>query len=144
MQNENTLRDQHVMSDAYLAECTKCGTIFPSTKLVEGAPAEGDAEFGTCHCPSCSASDKYIKECENPVKAWNDQQERIETLLNRIGGKVFKIAAPITLPNKRICPPEHEGSLLWSEINTWNAAIDATAEVLRRAGVKVEVGYGNR
>ncbi|MCX8980080.1 hypothetical protein NLN92_18925 [Citrobacter portucalensis] len=143
MLTEQAMRDQHVVADAYLAECTKCGTIFPSTKLVEGQSAEGDAEYGVCHCPSCSASDKYIIECENPAKAWNEQQERIETLLNTQEGKVFKIAAPVPLPNKRICPPEHEGSLLWSEINTWNAAIDAAAEALRRAGVKVEVRYGN-
>ncbi|EIK0725552.1 hypothetical protein LJT59_002075 [Escherichia coli] len=42
----------------------------------------------------------------------------------------------VKLPACRYCPAEHEGSVLWSETETWNQAIYACEEAIIAAGGK--------
>lgn len=45
---------------------------------------------------------------------------------------------PVVLPEYKFCPAEYQGSLLWSETEVWNKAIDAAKAAIKAAGGKVE------
>lgn len=80
------IKGQKVEAPYYLAECTECGKMYSSSKLIESRNYfDGDAD---CYCPHCNAEDADIADLgsgEQPaVMAWNYQQARIDTLVEAL------------------------------------------------------------
>lgn len=77
------IKGQKVEAPYYLAECTECGKMYSSSKLIVSRNYfDGDAD---CYCPHCNAEDADIADLgsgEQPaVMAWNYQQARIDALV---------------------------------------------------------------
>lgn len=47
---------------------------------------------------------------------------------------------PVVLPEYKFCPAEYQGSLLWSETEIWNKAIDASKAAIEASGGIVKDG----
>lgn len=80
------IKGQKVEAPYYLAECTECGKMYPSSQLIESRNyMDGDAD---CYCPHCNADDADIADLgsgEQPAAmAWNYQQARIDTLVETL------------------------------------------------------------
>ncbi|XFW48142.1 hypothetical protein AAHT77_06615 [Klebsiella pneumoniae] len=80
------MKGQKVEAPYYLAECTECGEMYSSSKLIESRNYfDGDAD---CYCPHCNAEDADIADLgsgEQPaVMAWNYQQARIDALVEAL------------------------------------------------------------
>ncbi|MEX5477126.1 ead/Ea22-like family protein [Klebsiella pneumoniae] len=80
------IKGQRVEAPYYLAECTECGKMYSSSKLIVSRNYfDGDAD---CYCPHCNADDADIADLgsgEQPaVMAWNYQQARIDTLVEAL------------------------------------------------------------
>lgn len=80
------IKGQKVEAPYYLAECTECGKMYSSSKLIESRNYfDGDAD---CYCPHCNADDADIADLgsgEQPaVMAWNYQQARIDALVEAL------------------------------------------------------------
>ncbi|VEC04825.1 Uncharacterised protein [Klebsiella pneumoniae] len=80
------MKGQKVEAPYYLAECTECGKMYPSSQLIESRNyMDGDAD---CYCPHCNAEDADIADLgsgEQPaVMAWNYQQARIDVLVEAL------------------------------------------------------------
>ncbi|HHD2873515.1 hypothetical protein ACO1ZJ_26350 [Klebsiella pneumoniae] len=80
------MKGQKVEAPYYLAECTECGKMYSSSKLIESRNYfDGDAD---CYCPHCNAEDADIADLgsgEQPaVMAWNYQQARIDVLVEAL------------------------------------------------------------
>ncbi|HHK9677796.1 TPA: ead/Ea22-like family protein [Klebsiella pneumoniae] len=80
------IKGQKVEAPYYLAECTECGEMYSSSKLIESRNYfDGDAD---CYCPHCNAEDADIADLgsgEQPaVMAWNYQQARIDALVEAL------------------------------------------------------------
>ncbi|EPY3965588.1 hypothetical protein ACXDGR_003527 [Klebsiella pneumoniae] len=80
------IKGQKVEAPYYLAECTECGKMYSSSKLIVSRNYfDGDAD---CYCPHCNAEDAHIADLgsgEQPaVMAWNYQQARIDTLVEAL------------------------------------------------------------
>ncbi|HCB9184758.1 TPA: hypothetical protein M2P50_004753 [Klebsiella pneumoniae] len=80
------MKGQKVEAPYYLAECTECGKMYPSSQLIESRNyMDGDAD---CYCPHCNADDADIADLgsgEQPAAmAWNYQQARIDTLVEAL------------------------------------------------------------
>lgn len=80
------IKGQKVEAPYYLAECTECGKMYSSSKLIEARNCfDGDAD---CYCPHCNADDADIADLgsgEQPAAmAWNYQQARIDTLVEAL------------------------------------------------------------
>lgn len=80
------IKGQKVEAPYYLAECTECGKMYSSSKLIEARNYfDGDADF---YCPHCNADDADIADLgsgEQPaVMAWNYQQARIDALVEAL------------------------------------------------------------
>ncbi|HGK3966399.1 hypothetical protein [Klebsiella pneumoniae] len=80
------IKGQKVEAPYYLAECTECGKMYSSSKLIVSRNYfDGDAD---CYCPHCNAEDDDIADLgsgEQPaVMAWNYQQARIDTLVEAL------------------------------------------------------------
>lgn len=80
------MKGQKVEAPYYLAECTECGKMYSSSKLIEARNCfDGDAD---CYCPHCNAEDADIADLgsgEQPaVMAWNYQQARIDVLVEAL------------------------------------------------------------
>lgn len=80
------IKGQKVEAPYYLAECTECGKMYSSSKLIVSRNYfDGDAD---CYCPHCNADDADIADLgsgEQPaVMAWNYQQARIDTLVEAL------------------------------------------------------------
>lgn len=80
------MKGQKVEAPYYLAECTECGKMYPSSQLIESRNyMDGDAD---CYCPHCNADDADIADLgsgEQPaVMAWNYQQARIDVLVEAL------------------------------------------------------------
>ncbi|VTN18718.1 phage EaA protein [Klebsiella pneumoniae] len=83
------MKGQKVEAPYYLAECTECGKMYSSSKLIESRNYfDGDAD---CYCPHCNAEDADIADLgsgEQPAAmAWNYQQARIDTLVEALERK---------------------------------------------------------
>lgn len=81
------MKGQKVEAPYYLAECTECGKMYSSSKLIASRNYfDGDAD---CYCPHCNADDADIADLgsgEQPaVMAWNYQQARIDVLVEALG-----------------------------------------------------------
>ncbi|HBQ8647946.1 TPA: hypothetical protein L9A73_002138 [Klebsiella pneumoniae] len=88
------IKGQKVEAPYYLAECTECGKMYPSSKLIEAHNYfDGDAD---CYCPHCNADDADIADLgsgEQPAAmAWNYQQARIDTLVEALEKAQQRIA----------------------------------------------------
>lgn len=104
------IKGQKVEAPYYLAECTECGKMYSSSKLIVSRNYfDGDAD---CYCPHCNAEDDDIADLgsgEQPaVMAWNYQQARIDTLVEALESE------------KRICA-------------TWRKTAEANSEKLEKA-----------
>ena len=80
------IKGQKVEAPYYLAECSECGKMYPSSQLIESRNyMDGDAD---CYCPHCNADDADIADLgsgEQPaVMAWNYQQARIDVLVEAL------------------------------------------------------------
>lgn len=80
------MKGQKVEAPYYLAECTECGKMYPSSQLIESRNyMDGDAD---CYCPHCNADDADIADLgsgEQPASmAWNYQQARIDALVEAL------------------------------------------------------------
>lgn len=80
------IKGQKVEAPYYLAECTECGKMYSSSKLIVSRNYfDGDAD---CYCPHCNADDADIADLgsgEQPaVMAWNYQQARIDVLVDAL------------------------------------------------------------
>ncbi|EPY3944425.1 hypothetical protein ACXDGC_001569 [Klebsiella pneumoniae] len=80
------IKGQKVEAPYYLAECTECGKMYSSSKLIVSRNYfDGDAD---CYCPLCNADDADIADLgsgEQPaVMAWNYQQARIDVLVEAL------------------------------------------------------------
>lgn len=80
------IKGQKVEAPYYLAECTECGKMYSSSKLIESRNYfDGDAD---CYCSHCNAEDADIADLgsgEQPAAmAWNYQQARIDTLVEAL------------------------------------------------------------
>ncbi|HIE9671631.1 TPA: DUF551 domain-containing protein [Klebsiella variicola subsp. variicola] len=80
------IKGQKVEAPYYLAECTECGKLYSSSKLIVSRNYfDGDAD---CYCPHCNADDADIADLgsgEQPaVMAWNYQQARIDVLVEAL------------------------------------------------------------
>ncbi|MGY5644097.1 hypothetical protein [Escherichia coli] len=80
------MKGQKVEAPYYLAECTECGKMYSSSKLIASRNYfDGDAD---CYCPHCNAEDADIADLgsgEQPaVMAWNYQQARIDVLVEAL------------------------------------------------------------
>lgn len=80
------IKGQKVEAPYYLAECTECGKMYSSSKLIVSRNYfDGDAD---CYCPHCNAEDADIADLgsgEQPAAmAWNYQQARIDTLVEAL------------------------------------------------------------
>ncbi len=80
------IKGQKVEAPYYLAECTECGKMYSSSKLIVSRNyLDGDAD---CYCPHCNADDADIADLgsgEQPaVMAWNYQQARIDVLVEAL------------------------------------------------------------
>ncbi|HDT1335002.1 TPA: hypothetical protein QHS51_004212 [Klebsiella pneumoniae subsp. ozaenae] len=88
------IKGQKVEAPYYLAECTECGKMYSSSKLIESRNYfDGDAD---CYCPHCNAEDADIADLgggEQPaVMAWNYQQARIDALVEALEKAQQRIA----------------------------------------------------
>ncbi|MGP2935878.1 hypothetical protein [Serratia nevei] len=81
--------------------------------------------------------EERIAELEKRLELVREQRDS-ELRTNAILEK--RLATPVRLPAARFCPAEYEGSLLWSETESYNKAISDCAESLRAAGFVVEGG----
>ncbi|HHE6952006.1 TPA: ead/Ea22-like family protein [Klebsiella pneumoniae] len=80
------IKGQKVEAPYYLAECTECGKMYSSSKLIVSRNYfDGDAD---CYCPHCNADDADIADLgssEQPAAmAWNYQQARIDVLVEAL------------------------------------------------------------
>lgn len=85
------MKGQKVEAPYYLAECTECGKMYPSSQLIESRNyMDGDAD---CYCPHCNATDPDIADCGSEgVTAWNYQQARIDALVEALEKARLSIA----------------------------------------------------
>lgn len=85
------MKGQKVEAPYYLAECTECGKMYPSSQLIESRNyMDGDAD---CYCPHCNATDPDIADCGSEgVTAWNYQQARIDALVEALEKALEMIA----------------------------------------------------
>ncbi|QPW00503.1 hypothetical protein I8N78_13220 [Klebsiella pneumoniae] len=88
------MKGQKVEAPYYLAECTECGKMYSSSKLIASSNYfDGDAD---CYCPHCNADDADIADLgsgEQPaVMAWNYQQARIDVLVEALEKAQQRIA----------------------------------------------------
>ncbi|HBT0375953.1 TPA: hypothetical protein MA041_001054 [Klebsiella pneumoniae] len=108
------IKGQKVEAPHYLAECTECGKMYSSSKLIVSRNYfDGDAD---CYCPHCNADDADIADLgsgEQPaVMAWNYQQARIDVLVEALESE------------KRICA-------------TWRKTAKSTGEKLEKAQQRI-------
>ncbi|VTN23510.1 phage EaA protein [Klebsiella pneumoniae] len=162
------MKGQKVEAPYYLAECTECGKMYSSSKLIESRNYfDGDAD---CYCPHCNAEDADIADLgsgEQPAAmAWNYQQARIDTLVEALERKeeqranwfqmAQKLGEDLDSAEKRIAQLESRTvTVKLTDINeylaevhdkTLNRAFRLLAEgvragdvaAMRAAGIKVE------
>lgn len=136
------IKGQKVEAPYYLAECTECGKMYSSSKLIVSRNYfDGDAD---CYCPHCNADDADIADLgsgEQPaVMAWNYQQARIDVLveaLEKAQAKNALVAGGIEAVAKlheRIAELEDAEQKLCAA----NVTLDARAELAERQLAELE------
>ncbi len=136
------IKGQKVEAPYYLAECTECGKMYSSSKLIVSRNYfDGDAD---CYCPHCNADDADIADLgsgEQPaVMAWNYQQARIDVLVEALEKAQRRIAelesrtVTVKLPDLRQIVSGDR--YVWSD-GVYNYSQDVKV-ALAAAGIKVE------
>ncbi len=136
------IKGQKVEAPYYLAECTECGKMYSSSKLIVSRNYfDGDAD---CYCPHCNADDADIADLgsgEQPaVMAWNYQQARIDVLVEALEKAQRRIAelesrtVTVKLPDLRQIVSGDR--YVWSD-GVYNYSQDVKVS-LAAAGIKVE------
>ncbi|CAH6094477.1 hypothetical protein AI3034V1_2645 [Klebsiella pneumoniae] len=136
------IKGQKVEAPYYLAECTECGKMYSSSKLIVSRNYfDGDAD---CYCPHCNADDADIADLgsgEQPaVIAWNYQQARIDVLVEALEKAQRRIAelesrtVTVKLPDLRQIVSGDR--YVWSD-GVYNYSQDVKV-ALAAAGIKVE------
>lgn len=134
------MKGQKVEAPYYLAECTECGKMYSSSKLIESRNYfDGDAD---CYCPHCNAEDADIADLgsgEQPAAmAWNYQQARIDALVEAVEKAQQRIAElesrAVKLPDLRQIVSGDR--YVWSD-GVYNYSQDVKV-ALAAAGIKVE------
>lgn len=113
------IKGQKVEAPYYLAECTECGKMYSSSKLIVSRNYfDGDAD---CYCPHCNADDADIADLgsgeQHAVMAWNYQQARIDVLVEALE-KAQKRIAELEEAEQKLCAA--------------NVTLDARAELAER------------
>ncbi|MHB2872159.1 hypothetical protein ACYBTT_08035 [Klebsiella pneumoniae] len=132
------IKGQKVEAPYYLAECTECGKMYSSSKLIVSRNYfDGDAD---CYCPHCNADDADIADLgsgEQPaVMAWNYQQARIDVLVEALEKAQQRIAE---LESRTVkLPPTfwYEHDDLSRDVPVLDKRL--VKKMLREAGIKVE------
>lgn len=119
------IKGQKVEAPYYLAECTECGKMYSSSKLIVSRNYfDGDAD---CYCPHCNADDADIADLgsgEQPaVMAWNYQQARIDVLVEALE-KAQQRIAELEEAEQKLCAA--------------NVTLDARAELAERQLAELE------
>lgn len=136
------IKGQKVEAPYYLAECTECGKMYSSSKLIVSRNYfDGDAD---CYCPHCNADDADIADLgsgEQPaVMAWNYQQARIDVLVEALEKAQRRIAelesrtVTVKLPDLRQIVSGDR--YVWSD-GVYNYSQDVKV-ALAAVGIKVE------
>ncbi len=134
------MKGQKVEAPYYLAECTECGKMYSSSKLIESRNYfDGDAD---CYCPHCNAEDADIADLgsgEQPAAmAWNYQQARIDALVEAVEKAQQRIAElesrAVKLPDLRQIVSGDR--YVWSD-GVLNYSQDVKAELTAK-GIKWE------
>lgn len=137
------MKGQKVEAPYYLAECTECGKIYPSSQLIESRNyLDGDAD---CYCPHCNATDPDIADCGSEgITAWNYQQARIDSLVEALERKedqranwfqmAQKLGEDMDAAEKRIAELEDAEQKLCAA----NVTLDARAELAERQMAELE------
>ncbi|HDU3501617.1 TPA: hypothetical protein QIW77_002973 [Klebsiella pneumoniae] len=132
------MKGQKVEAPYYLAECTECGKMYSSSKLIESRNYfDGDAD---CYCPHCNAEDADIADLgsgEQPAAmAWNYQQARIDALVEAVEKAQQRIAElesrTVKLPS--LNPEMFNEDVMFGYRKAQKEAVDFCAA----AGIKVE------
>lgn len=141
------IKGQKVEAPYYLAECTECGKMYSSSKLIEARNCfDGDAD---CYCPHCNADDADIADLgsgEQPAAmAWNYQQARIDTLVEALEKAQQRIAElesrTVTVKLPQRLQPGADGWDDWyvhNEDEGEYLKFDDVLAMLTAAGIKVE------
>lgn len=133
------IKGQKVEAPYYLAECTECGKMYSSSKLIVSRNYfDGDAD---CYCPHCNADDADIADLgsgEQPaVMAWNYQQARIDVLVEALEKTQHRIAElesrTVKLPHRNLGHPK---LFLLCPFPYYDA--EDMEKALSDAGIKVE------
>lgn len=130
------IKGQKVEAPYYLAECTECGKMYSSSKLIASRNYfDGDAD---CYCPHCNAEDADIADLgsgEQPAAmAWNYQQARIDVLVEALEKAQKRISQ---LESRTVKLPEPFKLAKSSSGLTYYYADEVDA-ALTAAGIKVE------
>ncbi|WP_256777160.1 hypothetical protein [Klebsiella pneumoniae] len=149
------LRGRTVDYPYYLVECD-CGKIYPSSELSGGEPMGDSGDYSDCYCPHCGEGEEHFAECADPETAWKAQQDKIDALVEALEKaqaqsskwleayhKAVSIGARYEehiaeLESRAVKLPKKNIGWDRDEEDCWNNAIDACAEVLAAAGIKVE------
>lgn len=139
------IKGQKVEAPYYLAECTECGKMYSSSKLIVSRNYfDGDAD---CYCPHCNADDADIADLgsgEQPaVMAWNYQQARIDVLaealekaqrrISRLESRSVKLPKAMSIEGGAYCSAHAHYD---SDGDYYDRA--DVEEMLSDAGIKVE------
>lgn len=136
------IKGQKVEAPYYLAECTECGKMYSSSKLIVSHNYfDGDAD---CYCPHCNADDADIADLgsgEQPAAmAWNYQQARIDTLVEALE-KAQRVNAAqddhINQMAKRIRRLEIKNTGIGQHINSLNRQIAGKTEIEQQQAVRI-------
>ncbi|EIV5338516.1 hypothetical protein O4H63_001313 [Klebsiella pneumoniae] len=138
------MKGQKVEAPYYLAECTECGKMYPSSQLIESRNyMDGDAD---CYCPHCNATDPDIADCGSEgVTAWNYQQARIDALvealekaLEMIAFQQGEIKALLSSLESRTVTVKLPNQTEFDDPLSAYEAIEKCKDALAAAGIKVE------
>lgn len=134
------IKGQKVEAPYYLAECTECGKMYSSSKLIVSRNYfDGDAD---CYCPHCNADDADIADLgsgEQPaVMAWNYQQARIDALveaLEKAQKQMTESENRVRKQNRHICELFDDNTALRQRI----AGLEARTVTVKQGEVLVTV-----
>lgn len=138
------IKGQKVEAPYYLAECTECGKMYSSSKLIVSRNYfDGDAD---CYCPHCNADDADIADLgsgEQPaVMAWNYQQARIDVLVEALEKAQQRIDE---LESRTVTAEKLQESAYRAGLTAgWNLGLDNNNDGFNKclaahaAGIKVE------
>lgn len=136
------IKGQKIEAPYYLAECTECGKMYSSSKLIVSRNYfDDDAD---CYCPHCNADDADIADLgsgEQPaVMAWNYQQARIDVLVEALEKAQQRISQ---LESRTVKLPQRHSMLLREDFNEdyhteMAFKADEVHASLAAAGIKVE------